>query len=719
MIKLDTAKKMYLISCLVIMIAWTLTNFYIVMQFFPSPQFGVDMNTRGEYWLELLSFFFVVPGMVLMLYNITKNPRGQIVLAALALCLPGVIAAVPTTPIINYTIYNSTQPVYLEINFNSTDEDTAVIAYEYLLYRNGLLVANVSAIDSSCYQETANVSTVCGGLDTGTYSFIGGNLYINYSRIPTDHIYWMVRHGPAAFQPRPPINISLPDQCTNLDPTQVMMYSNTDVSTMYCYNSTAWVQLRNYGPAYGMYLQVGGDKLTLIDGDWSTGSYYWGGTWGAPQHLGYHGGDIYEEGLYHINYSLPGNESDFTNILNETFAGNITIMARAFDGSDYSNWSNISLYIQPMLYNCSSGNIAFTLFFNDESYPTNKLASDLEYNVNYTIDNATFYTLYGSADNITNQSFCISPANYNFTINTYFHYSHEDLFTHRYYMQNVTISNATQEFTLYNLNTTAGLSDLKITARQASNYQYYPGILAKMLRFYVSEGIWRVVQMDRSGDYGLLHFNIIEENIDYKLVFLDANNNILKSTDSLKFICTAGLCDTTINLNPFSSSTSDSSVDVGTTWNQTSKILSIEWTNPELEIVTQNIKVTKPMHTGTITICSATQTGVSGNYDCNLSVVSGTVKIEIDGSPNIYSEWFTINSSAIADYLSEEDQVIWSVGLIVTAIGAGLFSPVTVALYLIVALVIILWLQLFNPVTLSLIIIAAVVSTAIGLKVRM
>lgn len=372
-----------------------------------------------------------------------------------------------------------------------------------------------------------------------------------------------------------------------------------------------------------------------------------------------------------------------------------------------------------MLYNCSSGNIAFTLFFNDESYPTNKLASDLEYNVNYTIDNATFYTLYGSADNITNQSFCISPANYNFTINTYFHYSHEDLFTHRYYMQNVTISNATQEFTLYNLNTTAGLSDLKITARQASNYQYYPGILAKMLRFYVSEGIWRVVQMDRSGDYGLLHFNIIEENIDYKLVFLDANNNILKSTDSLKFICTAGLCDTTINLNPFSSSTSDSSVDVGTTWNQTSKILSIEWTNPELEIVTQNIKVTKPMHTGTITICSATQTGVSGNYDCNLSVVSGTVKIEIDGSPNIYSEWFTINSSAIADYLSEEDQVIWSVGLIVTAIGAGLFSPVTVALYLIVALVIILWLQLFNPVTLSLIIIAAVVSTAIGLKVRM
>ena len=38
-----------------------------------------------------------------------------------------------------------------------------------------LMFATTVYSQSWCYQETANVSTICGGLDTGTYSYSGGN----------------------------------------------------------------------------------------------------------------------------------------------------------------------------------------------------------------------------------------------------------------------------------------------------------------------------------------------------------------------------------------------------------------------------------------------------------------------------------------------------------------------------------------------------------------
>ena len=60
-----------------------------------------------------------------------------------------------------------------------------------------LLILSLGFSDA-CYQETANVSTACGGLSTGSYSDNTTSIfYINYTKPSqtTNSSLWQVKHG--------------------------------------------------------------------------------------------------------------------------------------------------------------------------------------------------------------------------------------------------------------------------------------------------------------------------------------------------------------------------------------------------------------------------------------------------------------------------------------------------------------------------------------------
>ncbi len=131
-----------------------------------------------------------------------------------------------------------------------------------------LLILCLSLVSASCYQETANVSTACGGLNTGTYSFTGtwinldktydgswttvgyrsnsdGTLYINYTK-PTDstnYSLWQVKDSSGT------VNLTILQSCFDYNPTQislnVLSTYITGVVSWSCLNSSGWNTLRS------------------------------------------------------------------------------------------------------------------------------------------------------------------------------------------------------------------------------------------------------------------------------------------------------------------------------------------------------------------------------------------------------------------------------------------------------------------------------------------
>ena len=141
-----------------------------------------------------------------------------------------------------------------------------------------LTVYNFTA---NCYQETANVSTSCGGLDTGNYlagglvenwislpNIYDGNwnsrgwwtgggieyIYINYSK-PINSIgaIWQVSDGQSGSSNI--VNLTIPQSCFNYYPQTLVLSAgaeDAEGSNWTCYNGT-WVVLRNTPTEFSLY----------------------------------------------------------------------------------------------------------------------------------------------------------------------------------------------------------------------------------------------------------------------------------------------------------------------------------------------------------------------------------------------------------------------------------------------------------------------------------
>ena len=218
----------------------------------------------------------------------------------------------------------------LDSSFNTSADitfyETSYI-YGPIIYKNNEICTDDICVFKGngtifCYQETANESTVCGGLDTGSYDFMesygdDGGLWINYTK-PTNALYgskWLVKHGTLS-----PYNIVIPNQCWEAYPNNIILKiisTGTGVLPTYtqpqCYNGTSWIDIgeTEYNPSGGYFTL--GNTNKLIDGDWNTRLARWVvGEWYsnsmAPEAY------IYEEAM---NWAIPNgiliNVTHFTN----------------------------------------------------------------------------------------------------------------------------------------------------------------------------------------------------------------------------------------------------------------------------------------------------------------------------------------------------------------------------------------------------------------------
>lgn len=370
--------------------------------------------------------------------------------------------------------------------------------------------------------------------------------------------------------------------------------------------------------------------------------------------------------------------------------------------------------------NCSPGDsdLVLELKLYDENNPTTKLIGDIRMDASYWID-PDFKTEF-SQEFLNNSDFyfCFNGAN-NTKSDIYLNYETPNGFTHRYYLNNKTLTEFSN-LSLYNFNGTGNASDLKLTIRQKSNFQTFPGVYTKLQRRYPGEALWRTVQMDVSGDFGLVFFNILEQSTDYRLLYYDYSNNLLKQTLSLKFICTAGLCEYEEQLSPFTGSSTTDYYVVNWPYDNSSEAINFSWSSVLGDNHNIQFLVEKETFSGVLTLCNVTQTASSGSYDCGISGHRGNI------FASFYSDGFLIKKeivdlkpvTRIGSIIGEEEGGFWTFGIVLVVVAMGLFSPVLAVLFTVLALIGVFVLGFFTPLTVTFIIISFALTVVIGVKVR-
>jgi len=410
-----------------------------------------------------------------------------------------------------------------------------------------------------------------------------------------------------------------------------------------------------------------------------------------------------------------------------TEGDNWTCSVQAFDGILYSDYANSSAKgIYELLFdNCtdlSDKTLIFSIY--NEETPTMFLNATLELELNYKYDNnsknGTAYLYYSGA---SNYSLCYKPKGDVVQSDIYFRYTTDGGFLHRYYLYNYTLSNATKTLSLYNFNTTELTSQLKIYARDSTTYSPFVGLIGQLQRRYTSEGIWRTIQMSLVDDFGLLYYNIKEADTDYRLIFSDSNNNIYQTTNTLKFICTSGICEITYLINPLSISLITTNVTTTYEFNNNTNMVYFNWSDSTGLTSSGRLLVTKETMTGTATICDVTQTGNAGSMSCNLTGYTGTflVKFLSSASPeeSKFSEWLTIQAQQLFDMVGKTEASFWSLALVVTiALVGSLFGAVGGIMGVIIAFIFISFLGIINLINITAIIIVASMGILISTLIR-
>lgn len=370
--------------------------------------------------------------------------------------------------------------------------------------------------------------------------------------------------------------------------------------------------------------------------------------------------------------------------------------------------------------NATEGNVTLILNYFNENEPATSEEVSMEIDLQAWIGNP-LNTFNYSAEFATNHThyICLYPGNATIQADVYVKYEVNGGFVHRYYFVNHTFTNESQSMSLYNFNDTTGISGLKITTRYVEDFSYFQNVIVKLQRLYVGEGVWRTVQMDESGDFGGIFFNIREKDTDYKMIFMDRQNNVLKTTETIKFVCDSGLCDITYLLDPYEATAASDDINLSVTYDNNTRVLNLTWSDGSGNTRNVRMGLWKSTITGYTYLCTTNQTGAGGSFGCNASLYEGEafLSVIVDDEP-VYGEYVELGKSTFAGFIDKSESALWTAGIVITTVGFGLFSPVAAVLAAVAGLVFAFWLGINSFITITFIIVAGAVGVAIGLKVK-
>lgn len=384
-----------------------------------------------------------------------------------------------------------------------------------------------------------------------------------------------------------------------------------------------------------------------------------------------------------------------------------------------NRYSNLSLFAN--ISTCNQlNNITYARFTSfNENFPSQQLTTDFEYSgvIYDAIGTGIEIPISGTKTNVKNFSLCAEyPFNSPFYANIFVSYTTATGFTNSFYTYRQNLS-STQLYnvSLYNSNTTSPYSQLRLTLRDRNTFNTFSNVVTKLQRYYVGEDLWRTVQMDKSGDFGQVFFNIIEESINYRLMFSNVSNYLLKSTESSTFECDSGVCSFDVLINPNPIDTTSIQPNITLTYNnQTGKVIAyfntITGTNARI-----TLNVSKVSGNGTVIVCTNTTTASSGTLQCSTSSLTGfvTAMVYVDYELS-FSQIIKLYGRTLATVLGNEESSFWSffIVAIVVILSAslgigGLIAGFTLSVLLLA------FLQILNTISITALVIITVIGFAL------
>ncbi len=279
-----------------------------------------------------------------------------------------------------------------------------------------------------------------------------------------------------------------------------------------------------------------------------------------------------------------------------------------FVGSTQNTTGRINLFIFNLLRTTEIQN--FTALYNQTNPFAVCLSSDLSSGEKYVIDVEIKYDADGFAEEFYN-------------------------------IQNSTLDNSTlnQNITLYDLDD----DDSQVFEITYKDETFLPVVdaLIHIQRKYIDQGIFRVVEIPKTGNAGETVGHLVLNEVIYNFIIIK-NGVILGSFNNKKAICqnpTINTCE--INLNSFSSSielkdfTQLDDFTFTLTFNETTRLIQSVFTTPSNTVSDIVLNVTKFDQLGNTTVCTQSLTTTSGTIQCTVPSSFGNetilAKITKDG----------------------------------------------------------------------------------------
>ncbi len=415
------------------------------------------------------------------------------------------------------------------------------------------------------------------------------------------------------------------------------------------------------------------------------------------------------------------------NVGDVTVSGDDVILSKDIIIPGVASETNFTFFWSVLLSDSTQFNLTFNnQTVNNLGFDNCSVFSNVLFNLT-VVDEATQVKLNGAADNVsveidlslfsldksieiinfsteyngTNSNSVCSEVNLfngtTFILDTTIRYSAADRAIEFYNIRDSTIDNTSsiQNITLFDIKTSES-TDFQITFKN-SNFIVVDNALIQVNRQYVSEGVFKTVELPITDSNGQAVVHLVQNDIVYNYI-VTKNNVVIGTFNNLVAFCddaSIGQCFISLNaiegteevFNP------DAASGVSFTplvFNATSRDLSITFSTNDGSVKTVTMSAIKMDQIGNTSVCSTTVVSSSGTIICNVPVSFGNetiiVTVSVNGATSFISYFSGANPLDIGldgffillflvvstSLMFTESKSMTIIGVIVGLIGGGL-----------------------------------------------
>ena len=351
----------------------------------------------------------------------------------------------------------------------------------------------------------------------------------------------------------------------------------------------------------------------------------------------------------------------------------------------YQNVSPTIFHLCDATYTNSVVN--FSIF--DEATPTNEIVSDFKGSFEWYFGGAGSVRKNYSIEIVSNKSFafCTDP-NANYTVDSKIHISSDGYEERTFEFIGKVYNPDTTNVSLYLLNST--LSSNIIIEVKDTGLSPLKDYLVEIYRFYPEDNNYKLVESKTTDLFGQITSKLVENDVKYKIMIYNNNNNLVKETGDISIACRSSICvipfvieDTTDDFDRFENITS---YEYSLNFDNATKIFTFTWNDNTGNSPTHRLEVKRRLFNGTTTVCDTSSTALAGSLTCAVGDSTASYQAQAFRTVDSIERRIAVVNIKVgsAAQIFGREGLFWSFILLFTLIIVGMFSPVVgITLYLV------------------------------------